>query len=475
MIAGILLAVVAATGATGATGPVAPEPKPFPRGEVVPRVVCEAAPDRSYALYLPKSYTSDRAWPLLYLYDPRRRGAAAAERFREAAETYGWILAASNDTASDDPTAPNASAVNATWADTHQRFRVDPRRVYASGFSGGARLAVLLALQREGEVAGVIAAGGGFPDSAAPRSGLRFDFFGAVGNLDFNYGEMRRLDRTLAGLGVAHRLAVFAGPHSWCPAPTCREGIEWLELQAMKKATAAKAPAVVERLLRERREKAAADESAGRLLDAFRRYSEAAEDFRGLADTADLAAAASRLEASAAVRQALAEEEKREDAEARRAAKLRTDLVNALAEETVPPVPFLMNRLQLSRLKSDAASDRPEPDRLSAARVLEAIFVQTAFYMPREFAARHDLHRAEITAGIAAELKPDRAATVFYNLACFRALAGDRKGAIASLRNAVAKGYNDAAAMETDPDLASLRGEKAYLDIVADLKARATS
>jgi hypothetical protein len=29
--------------------------------------------------------------------------------------------------------------------------------------------------------------------------------------------------------------------------------------------------------------------------------------------------------------------------------------------------------------------------------------------------------------------------------------------------------------METDPDLASLRGEKAYLDLVAKLKARATS
>jgi predicted esterase len=470
VIAVILLAVVLPTAA-----PATPEPKPFPLGEIVPRVVCEADPERSYALYLPTAYTSERAWPLLYLYDPRRRGAVAAERFREAAETYGWILAASNDTASDDPTAPNASAVNATWADTHRRFRVDPRRVYASGFSGGARLAVLLALQREGEVEGVIAAGGGFPDSAAPRSGLRFAFFGAVGNLDFNYLEMRRLDRTLARLGVAHRLAVFEGPHSWCPAPTCREGIEWLELQAMKSGAATKDPALVGRLLRERREKAAADESAGRALEAWQRYSEAFEDFRGLTDTTDLGAAATRLGASAAVRSAVAEAEKREDAEARRASKLRTDLLTALAEETPPPVKFLVNRLQLGRLKSDAASDRPEPDRLSAARVLESVFVQTAFYLPREFAARHAFVRAELLTGIAAELKPDRAGTVFYNLACFRALAGDRKGAIASLRDAVAKGYKDVAAMESDPDLASLRGEKAYLAIVADLKGRATS
>jgi predicted esterase len=448
----------------------APEAKAFPPGEIVPRVVCEADPERSYALYLPTAYSPERTWPLLYLYDPRKRGAVAAERFREAAEAYGWILAASNDTASDDPTAPNASAVNAMWADTHRRFSVDPRRVYASGFSGGARLAILLALQREGEVAGVFAAGGGFPDSASPRSGMRFIFFGAVGSLDFNYGEMRRLDRALAKVGAVHRLAVFDGPHSWCPAPTCRAGIEWLELQAMKGGTRAKDPAVVERLLRERREKAAADESAGRALEAWRRYSEAAEDFRGLTDTTDLGAAATRLAASAAVRAAMAEEEKREDSEARRASKLRTDLMSALAEETPPPVKFLMNRLQLGRLKGEATSDRPEPDRLSAARVLESIFVQTAFYLPRDFAARHDFVRAELTTGIAAELKPDRAGAVFYNLACFRALAGDRKGAIASLRNAVAKGYNDVAAMETDPDLASLREDRGYRALVEEMK-----
>ena len=33
---------------------------------------------------------------------------------------------------------------------------------------------------------------------------MRFAFFGTVGNLDFNYGEMRRLDRTLGSLGAAH-------------------------------------------------------------------------------------------------------------------------------------------------------------------------------------------------------------------------------------------------------------------------------
>ena len=471
MTAAILLALLT----IAPQSPAAPEPKTFPLGQIVPRVICDADPERSYALYLPTAYTPERTWPLLYLYDPRKRGALAAERFREAAEAYGWILASSNDTASDDPTAPNASAVNAMWADTHRRFSVDPRRVYASGFSGGARLAILLALQREGEVAGVIAAGGGFPDSASPRPGMRVAFFGSVGNLDFNYGEMRRLDRALGTLGVAHRLAAFEGPHSWCPAAVCAEGVEWLELQAMKSGRRAKDPALAGRILQDRLEKAAAAEAAGRKADAFERFSEAAEDLRGLTDIQGAEDAAARLGKSDDVRRELAEEARREETERQAADRLWKDLKAALAADPPLPLRAIANQLQVARLRKEAGPGRPEADRLSAARVLETIFVQTAFYLPRDFAAKHDFLRAEIAIGLAAELKPDRAGTVLYNLACFRALAGDRKGAIASLREAVAKGYRDREAMESDPDLASLRGEKAYLAILADLKARPTS
>ncbi|HSD72846.1 MAG TPA: hypothetical protein VLE54_08640, partial [Thermoanaerobaculia bacterium] len=210
MIPDLLFVVALAAPATG--------PDHFPAGEIVPRVVCAADPEQSYALYLPTSYSESRTWPLLYLFDPRKRGALAAERFREAAERHGWILASSNNTMSDGPMAPNVAAVNAMWSDVNRRFPIDPRRVYAGGFSGGARTACLLAQKMAGRVAGVIACGGGFADGSPPEKGMPFAVFGTVGNVDFNYGEMRRLDRRLAKLGARHRLAVFDGPHSWCPA-----------------------------------------------------------------------------------------------------------------------------------------------------------------------------------------------------------------------------------------------------------------
>ncbi|MEP6472006.1 MAG: hypothetical protein ABJC28_08305 [Acidobacteriota bacterium] len=450
-------------------------PAVFPPGQIVPRVECSGDPSHSYALYLPKAWSENRKWPLLYLYDPGKNGPRAAEYFREAAERYGWILVSSNDTQSDGPLAPNVAAVKAMWSDANRRFPIDPRRVYAGGFSGGARTACLLAQKMTGDVAGVIASGAGFPDGSPPEKGMRFAVFGAVGNVDFNYGEMRRLDRTLGKLGATHRLAVFEGGHSWCPAPVCGEAVEWLELQAMKSGTRAKDPELAGRLLRDRLARAALLENGGKPPEAYVAYAETAEDFRGLADTKDADAAAARLGAQAAIRKTLAERQKLEESESRRVGRLWKDLQTALATEPLPPPAAVASRLGVAKLLRESAPERPEPERLSAKRVIAQIFVQAAFYVPRELAAKHDFARAELLARVAAELAPDRAGAAFYNLACFRALAGDRKGAIATLREAIAKGFRDVAQIEADPDLVSLREERAYRAIVADLKERPTS
>ena len=290
MTAGLLLLLLGLSAAPPEGAPAA-----FPLGEIVPRVQCSGDPSHSYALYLPKAYSGNRKWPLLYLYDPGKNGPRAAERFRDAAEHYGWILVSSNDTQSDGPLAPNVAAVKAMWSDANRRFPIDPRRVYATGFSGGARMAFLLAQKMEGDVAGVIASGAGFPDGSPPQKGLRFAVFGAVGNVDFNYGEMRRLDRTLGKLGATHRLAVFEGGHSWCPAAVCQEAVEWMEIQAMKESSRGRDLALVEHLFQDALAKASALEKAGRTAQAFVRYSEISEDFSRLVDTKEADGPCARL------------------------------------------------------------------------------------------------------------------------------------------------------------------------------------
>ena len=90
----VLLALLFAASANGAA---------LERGTIVERLPVETDPAISYAYYLPKSYSTDRKWPVLFIFDPRQRGPFAADLYREAAEEFGWVIVSSNDTRSDWP------------------------------------------------------------------------------------------------------------------------------------------------------------------------------------------------------------------------------------------------------------------------------------------------------------------------------------------------------------------------------------
>jgi hypothetical protein len=88
------------------------------------------------------------------------------------------------------------------------------------GFSGGARVASLVALYRGG-IKGLIGCGAGLAGSDQP-SEFRFDYIGFAGNEDFNMNEMISLDEQLEQARFRHDLVIFDGKHEW-PDP------EWME------------------------------------------------------------------------------------------------------------------------------------------------------------------------------------------------------------------------------------------------------
>ena len=61
---------------------------------------------------------------------------------------------------------------------------------------------------------------------------------------------------------------------------------------------------------------------------------------------------------------------------------------------------------------------------------------------------------------------------LLFNLACTYALAGRTSEALDRLEKAVAEGFGPREAIEGDDDLASLRGEARYAEIVAKAKPR---
>src|SRR5437868_7607347 len=114
---------------------------PLLKGVINDRVVCRDAPDQSYALYVPSNYTPAKKWAMLYAFDPEARGGLPVKLFKDAAEKYGYIVVGSWNS-QNGPVRPQVDALRAMWSDTHQRFAIDNQRIYMTGFSGGARMAV---------------------------------------------------------------------------------------------------------------------------------------------------------------------------------------------------------------------------------------------------------------------------------------------------------------------------------------------
>lgn len=478
-IAGLLalLAVGLPTAATAQETAPAAEParsarprESFPTGQLVAGVACLGDPSQTYTLYLPSAYTPERRWPLLLVFDPRGRGTRAAEIFRPAAETYGWVILGSDGTASDGGWEPNARALRALVPELERRWPTDPRRIYAAGFSGTVIVAQVLGTGA-GSLAGILGSGGRYDPSVLPET-PDYAFFGTVGSEDFNYLEMRQLDAALEGRGVPHRLEIFDGPHRWMPPELAAEGVGWMEVQAMRQGRRPVDGAVVEKLFTADLKRARRLEADGQLLAALNHYRAVVSSFAGLA------AVEARL---AEARRAVARLEKSPEVAAEQKLSHRWDLWEVDASNRLgavvgrlhrDPPPLDVRRLA-AQLQLDQLQERAKEDSYAgraARRILARIFTQLSFYLPRELFAAGTPARAAAALTLALRVGDERA-DLWYNLACAEALSGHRKPALEALARAVEAGFRDLDHLNSDPDLESLRRTDGYREVVERLSS----
>ena len=344
----------------------------LPRGQVIDDVKCAADPAQSYAVYLPSNYSRDRTWSLLIAFHPAARGRAMVDTYRVAAEMYGYIVAGSNNSRNGPWSLADAS-LRAMSADLEQRFSIDVNRLYLTGLSGGARVAMQVALGSK-IVAGVIASSAGYPDSK-PRKSLPFVVFGTAGTEDFNYLELRMLDRALT---TPHRVAIFEGGHTLPPDQVALDAIELLELQAMKSGRKTRDEALIDRLFDKRRRASAAATNPAMTVHVFR---DLVDDFTGLRDVSAAAAQAAELSKQKDVKSALARERSEDDAEARQLEEVFT-LEAGVRDESRHLESLGRLRDWLSRCARQAGAAADSPERRRARRVLRTITMGAAERVP---------------------------------------------------------------------------------------------
>jgi predicted esterase len=445
----------------------------IPKGQIVEKV--EALNDRSqsYALYLPSNYTPDRKWPVLYAFDPGARGRVPVERFKEAAEKYGWIVVGSNNSR-NGPWALSVNAWNAIQTDTRQRFAIDDQRMYATGFSGGARAAVRIAAVCKC-LAGVVANGAGFPTDLAPSPQMHFVFFGAVGVDDFNYPELKSLEEPLTKAGIIHRVQTFDGRHEWPPVSVATAAVEWMELQAMNNGQQMRDDGFINAMWQQHLNDARTLEESKNNYEAYQRYLDLAQTFKGLHDVAAIETKLKQLADSRDVKAAIREEQVEIKKQRELESRLNTlianrggseDRINESEQEfdSKNLLPKILNDL---RKQSNASDDSTQ--RRVARRVLEGLFVGLIEQGINLLQTEKNYSESIKPLKLATEVNPDRPGAFFY-LAWAYAGNRDKKKSLQSLNTAVEKGFSDAAMITDNKAFDSLRNEPEYQQIMARLK-----
>ena len=442
----------------------------IPKGQVVERVQALNDSSQSYALYLPSNYTPNRKWPVLYAFDPGARGRVPVERFKEAAEKYGWIVIGSNNS-HNGPWDLAIDAWNAMQTDSHQRFAIDDERLYTTGFSGGARVAVGIAVACKC-LAGVMANGAGFPIDVAPSPAMHFVYFGAAGIDDFNYAELKNLEEPLTKAGISHRIQPFEGRHEWLPVSVATAAVEWMELQAMRAGKRPRDDGFVNAKWEQRLNDAKTLEQSKKYYEAYQLFLDVAESFKGLRDVAPIEAKVKQLRDSSELKAAIREEQVQIKKQRELENRLQVlfagrggDRVNQNEEDfdSNNLLPRILNDL---RKQSKAPEDSSE--RRIARRVLDGLFIgmieQGIGLLQTEKKYPESIKRFQI----ATEINPDRAGAFFY-LAWAYAANRDKKKSLQFLNTAVEKGFSDAATITANKAFDFIRNEPEYQQIMARL------
>ena len=424
----------------------------IPKGRVLEKVACAADANQTYALYIPTSFDPAKKWPVLFCFDPGARGNAPVERFQAAAERFGWLVAGSNNSR-NGPWESNTTAINAMVQDVHRFLPIDAKRIYVAGLSGGARVACQVALS--GIAQGVIACSAGF--MGEPPSKVPFVFFGTAGVTDFNYRELRRVDRELEVRRAVHRVVFFDGGHEWLPADLAVEALAWMELQAMRTGTRAKDPAWIDAQVKARSELVPADPP----LERYRAIKSLVSDFKGLADIASFEKLGVELGKSREVREA----DKAEQAIARTEESAVSRLLEVASEGSVASA-----RKTVAAWQAKAKTGATPAERALATRVLQSVSSGCS-EGAREAMRAHDYDTAASLLEMVVLVRPERA-QAHFDLARARAELGDRRRAIVALQEAVTRGFKDPARLRDEKAFEKLKKESEFVALVAMLEGK---
>jgi hypothetical protein len=201
-------------------------------GKITDGIACDAQPQLSYCLYLPSVYSASKTLPVIFIFDAHGDGKLPVEKYHHLAEESGFILVASNNSRNGIQYDSLLGIAKTMMFDVAGKISIDIKRKYVMGFSGGARVAGVVAASEQ-NITGVIGCGAAYMDENAKSHPGRL-FFGFAGKDDFNLLEMFRTHAYFENAGIKNYLEVFEGKHEWPDSATMRSAFSLLTVTNLK-------------------------------------------------------------------------------------------------------------------------------------------------------------------------------------------------------------------------------------------------
>lgn len=200
----------------------------------------------SYAIFIPSGFSIDKKWPVVFVSDMEGKGKQVISMFQEAAENQGYVLIGSNNLHDSTSIANNILKVGRLLKNVNALIPVDRSRLYAAGYSSGARFASLMPSFIK-DFKGVISIGAPIPNYELLTSKNAFHFIGIVGDQDYNYPNMIAERSTLKRLKFPNQLYIFQGGSQWPPGSYIEKSLITITLRAMSNGNLTKDPEFIER------------------------------------------------------------------------------------------------------------------------------------------------------------------------------------------------------------------------------------
>ncbi|HTA26669.1 MAG TPA: hypothetical protein VK809_02695 [Bacteroidia bacterium] len=435
--------------------------KPLKKGIVIDSVICSDDSSQIYAVYLPSHYDTNKKWPIIYFFDPHGVGNLPVLLYKDLAEKYGFILAGTYNSQNGQPWESSEKAAEAFMKDTWIRLSEDNNRLYTFGFSGGAKVASMVAIA-DGGIAGVVACGGGFPEEHPPLK-QPFSFISFVGDKDFNNVTVKQLDKLLDSTNLAHQLIVYNGKHQWPPVSVAEQAFQWLDADAMRMKTMPKNDSIV-KSIRDGFLKEATDWHKKRdIVNEYYAYKKLLNFLRDLDDLGKYAATVQQLENSDLLEKYFKDEEIFEAQEAQEILEFRAHMSK---------MDQAWWDAKISTMQKMIKKDTTSPAALQTQRMLGYLSLVMYMGTSSELNAGNYIGASYFN-GLYTMVDPKNPEHSYLSASLYMTgRTNNPAKALEELHEAVKLGFTDSRRLEEDSKFASLRNMPEYKALLKEMAAK---